>query len=86
VLLIVVSVRSARFSLWYCLMRAFFVQRRRHVLRHDSGTQARRLAAARDPALEDELHLLRAAEIEVLADHLFEEQPAVGRAIEHLGQ
>ena len=40
---------------------------------------------ASDLAIEDELHLLRAAEIEVLTDHLLEEQAAVPRAIEHLG-
>ena len=42
--------------------------------------------AAGDPAIKDQLDLIGPAEIEVLADHLFEKQPAVHRAIEHLGQ
>ena len=41
-------------------------------------------AAARDPAIEDELDLLGTAEVEVLADHLFKEQAAVHRPVEHL--
>src|ERR1700757_5215621 len=37
------------------------------------------------PAIEDEFDLLRAAEIEVLADHLLEEQATVHRSVEGLG-
>jgi hypothetical protein len=37
-------------------------------------------------ALEDQLHLIRASQIEVLADDFFKEDPAVDGAIEHLGE
>jgi hypothetical protein len=61
------------------------VQGRSYVLRQDAGPEPpRRLAG--DLAIEDQLDFLRASEIEVLADHLLEEQPAVQRPIEHLGQ
>src|SRR6201987_805008 len=40
---------------------------------------------ARYPAIEDEFDLLRAAEIEVLADHLLEEEATVHRSVEDLG-
>ena len=46
--------------------------------------RARRPAG--DPAIEDQLNLLGTAEVEVLADHLLEEQAAVHRPVEHLGQ
>jgi hypothetical protein len=36
--------------------------------------------------IEDQAHFLGATEIEVLADHLFEEQAAMHGPIEHLGQ
>ena len=61
------------------------VQGRGDVLGDDAGAEPSR-GAAGDPAIEDQLDLVGAAEIEVLADHLFEEQPAMHRAIEHLGQ
>jgi hypothetical protein len=48
-----------------------------------SGAE-RRPHAARHPAIENELDLLGPAEVEVLADHLFEEQAAVHRPVEHL--
>jgi hypothetical protein len=38
----------------------------------------------RNPAIKDELHLLWAAEVEVLADDLFEEQSAMHRPVEDL--
>ncbi len=45
---------------------------------------------ARRPAghapVEDQLHLARPPEVEVLADHLFEEDPTRQRTVEHLGQ
>jgi hypothetical protein len=50
---------------------------------YDPGTEPR-LGVARYPSIEDELDLLGAAEVEVLADHLFEEQAAVHRPVEHL--
>ena len=40
---------------------------------------------ARYPAMEDEFDLLRAAKIEVLADHLLEEQATVHRSVEDPG-
>jgi hypothetical protein len=51
----------------------------------DPGAQAAR-GAAGDAAVKDQLDLVGPAEIEVLADDLFEKQPAVNRAIEDLGQ
>ena len=37
-------------------------------------------------AVEDELDLLGATEVEIFADHLFEEQAAMDRTIEHPGE
>ena len=54
-------------------------------LGEDAGAEPSRGAPV-DAALKDELDLIRTAEIEVFADHLFEKQAAVHRAIEHLGQ
>lgn len=51
---------------------------------HHPGADARP-RIARYPAIEDELKFLGAAEVEVLADHLFGEQAAVHWAVEHLG-
>ena len=61
------------------------VQGRCYVLGQDAGPKPSRCLAV-DLAIEDQLDFLRATEIEVLADHLFEEQAAVQRSIEHLGQ
>ena len=55
------------------------VQRGRDAVGQDAGAEAAGRAAV-DPAAEDQLHLVGTAEIEVLADHLLEEQPAVGSA------
>jgi hypothetical protein len=61
------------------------VQGWRYIVRDHPGAEpCTRMAP--DPAVEDKLDLFWAAEIEVLADHLFEEQPSVDRLIEHLGQ
>ena len=61
------------------------VQGRSDVLGDDTGAKSpRRLTA--DLAVEDQLHLLRSAEIEVLTDHLLEEQSAVHGLLEHLRQ
>jgi len=49
------------------------VQRGRDLLSEGAG----------DPAIEDQLDLLGAAQIEVLTDHLLEEQAAVHRPIEY---
>src|SRR6266849_4093881 len=59
------------------------VQGRGHAVGDDAGAKPRP-RAARYPAIEDELHLLGTAEVEVLADHLFKEQTAVHRPVEHL--
>ena len=61
------------------------VQGRSDVLGEDKGAKPPR-GAAIDLAVEDQLDLLRPAEIEVLADHLLEEQSAVRRPVEHLCQ
>ncbi len=60
------------------------VQGRSDVLGEDTGAEPPRRPAI-DLAIEDQLHLLRPAEIEVLTDHLLEEQSAVHRPVEHLG-
>ena len=80
--------RSARFFLVVLLdarVLVIDVERGRHVAGEDAGAPARR-RAPRDLAIEDQLHLLGAAEVEVLADHLLEEQAAMDGLIEHLGQ
>jgi hypothetical protein len=61
------------------------VQGRSDVLCDDAGAERSRRPAA-DPAVEDQPHFLGATEIEVLADHLLEEQAAMHGPIEHLGQ
>ena len=61
------------------------VQGGRDTLGEDAGAQPSR-GAAGNPAVKDQLDLIEPAEIEVLTDHLFEKQPAVHRAIEHLGE
>src|SRR6201981_3058184 len=60
------------------------VQGRGDILRDHPGAKACS-RMARYPALEDEFDLLRAAEIEVLADHLLEEQATMHRSVEDLG-
>jgi hypothetical protein len=54
------------------------VQGRSDVLCDDAGAERSRRPAA-DPAVEDQPYFLGPAEIEVLADHLFEEQAATRR-------
>ena len=61
------------------------VQGRCYVLGQDAGPKPSRCLAG-DLAVEDQLDFLRATEIKVLADHLFEEQAAVHWSIQHLGQ
>src|SRR5262245_30199012 len=39
-----------------------------------------------DPSLEDQLHVIRPADVEVLADHLLKEHTAGVWPVEHLGQ
>jgi len=43
-------------------------------------------AAGADLPVEDQTDLVRAAEVEVLPDHLLEQHPPAGRPVEHLGQ
>src|SRR3954470_5999850 len=58
--------------------------------RHDAVSDDARAEPARrtadHPAVEHEAHLARPAKIEVLADHLLEEDAPGHRGIEHLGQ
>jgi len=61
------------------------VERGGDALSEDAGSHPSR-GSAGDAAIEDQLDLLGATEIEVLADHLLEEDAAVHRAIEYLGQ
>jgi len=58
------------------------VQRRGDVFGEDAGAETAR-GLARDLAVEDELNLLRSAEIEILADHLLEEHSPTRRPVEH---
>src|ERR1700693_5302666 len=83
--LMVVSVRSACPSLWYCLMRVIDVQRRDHAVGDDTGAEPPRRAAAH-LAVEHQAHLAGTADIEVLADHLLEEDAPRHRLVEHLGE
>ena len=79
VLLMVVSVRSARPSLWYCLMRDVLVvdvQRRDDAVGDDAGAEAPRGAAGDAARSKIKLHLVGAADVEVLADHFLEEDAA----------
>jgi hypothetical protein len=55
----------------------------------DAGAEPARggaLALADDPAAEDQRDPVRAAEVEVVADQLLEEEPPGHRGIEHLGE
>src|SRR6266566_4238423 len=51
----------------------------------DTGTETT-WGGTDDPAAEDELNVVRTAEVEVLADHLLEEDPAGLGSIEDLGE
>ena len=87
-LLMVVSVRNARPSLWYCLILLTLVV---HVQRgHDPFGQHPGAEPARGPLghppLENQLHLVRPPEVQILADDLLEEGPARLGTIQHLGQ
>src|SRR5580700_3807658 len=85
--LMVVSVRSACPSLWYCLMRHFVidVQRGHDAVGDDAGAEPTRCAPD-DLTVEHLAHLNGPAEIEVLPDHLLEEDASHHRLIEHLGE
>jgi hypothetical protein len=72
-------VRRACPSLWYCLTLDFFLYSTCSEGTTPLGEDARAEAprrAARDAPIEDQLHLIGATEIEILADDLFEETAA----------
>src|SRR3954468_6649489 len=50
------------------------VQRRHHTIGDDTGTKPARRTPS-NPSVEDEAHLCGSAEVEVLPDHLLEENP-----------
>ena len=61
------------------------VQRGHDPLGQDARAEAPR-RAARDASIEDQLHLIGPADVEILADDLFEETAPGERPIEDLGQ
>jgi len=65
------------------------VQRRVNTLRDDTGTEPTWSGVgslSNDPAFEDQLHLVGAADVEVLPDDLFEEHATGHWLVEDLGQ
>ena len=65
------------------------VQRRDHALGQDPGAESARRgprSLADDPPGEDEPGLVRAADVQVVADDLLEEDPPGDRLVQHLGQ
>src|SRR2546426_11829849 len=66
----------------------FFVlhmERRHNGFGEDAGAKLAWRAAG-DAPIEDQLHLIRTTDVEILANHFFEETAARERPIEHLGQ
>ena len=66
----------------------FFVlhmERRHNAFGEDAGAKLAGRAAG-DAPIEDQLHLIRTTDVEILANHFFEETAARERPIEHLGQ
>ena len=61
------------------------VQGRHDAVCNDAGTKPAWCAAGQ-LAVEYQAHLARPADIEVLADHLFEEDASRYRLVEHLGE
>src|SRR5271170_3314051 len=82
-------VSAKRLSLLVVLLDAGLlvidVQRRHHAVGDDTGAEPPRRAAAH-LAVEHQAHLAGAADIEVLADHLLEEDAPRHRLVEHLGE
>lgn len=80
---------SKRLSLLVVLLDAGLfvvdVQRRHHAVGDDAGAEPPRRAAAH-LAVEHQAHLAGAADVEVLADHLLEEDAPGHRLVEHLGE
>jgi hypothetical protein len=65
------------------------VQAGDHPAGDDAGAEAARrgeAALADDPAGEDQGDLVRAADVEVVADDLLEEEPPGDRGVQHLGK
>ena len=82
-----VSVRSARALLVVLLdarVLVVDVQRRDDPVGDDAGAIPRGGASV-DAPVEDQLHVVGATHVEVLAQHLFEEDPSLRRSVEHLG-
>src|SRR3990172_2295555 len=61
------------------------MQRGQHALGDHPGAEATRGPAA-DAAVEDQLHLIRTPQVEVVADHLLEEHAPLHPVVEHLGE
>jgi hypothetical protein len=86
----VVSVRSARPSLWYLLDRGVFVvhvQARGDAFGDHPGAEPAGCLTGpgfHQSAIEDQADLVRATDVEVVADDLFEEHSTVDRGVEHL--
>ena len=61
------------------------VQRGDHAVGDHSRTKLARSATG-DPAIENQLHLIGPSDIQVLANHFFEEDASADRAVQDLGQ
>ena len=61
------------------------VQRRDDPVGDDAGSEPRWCAPG-DAPVEDQLHAVGTAEVEVRPDHVLEEHPSLDGAVEHLGQ
>ena len=81
----VVSVRTFFVVLLDLRLLVLHVQGRDDALRQDAGAEAAR-GPTGDASIEDQLHLIGAADVEILADDFFEETAAGEGAIEDLGQ
>ena len=90
--LMVVSVRRALPSLWYCLIRVCLYSTCRLGVTPWVRTRVRNrpwvpmTAAVVDPPVEDQRDPVGAAHVQVLADDCLEEHPARGGPVQHLGQ
>ena len=91
--LMVVSVRSARPSFFEVLLDLGFLVEQVEVgagaIRDDLGAEGPgglELAALADGPAEDDVHLVRAADVEVVADQLLEEDPPGDRPVQGHGR
>jgi hypothetical protein len=73
----VVSVQSARPSLWYCLIRERLWSTWRVGVTPSVITRVRKREGVfgEDPAIEDQVDLVWATEVQVLADDVLGERP-----------